>query len=128
MIRDAEKLKKIKEYRQVTQKNEILALTEEKMESNDWKQIMEIEGWKKDYKYLKEDYIKEELAEEYKEVSNREKAITDLGIELEALRNWKRFFMLVMEQEGDIDVDESEYNSLVEEIDETHKLSSMFTS
>ena len=38
MIRDAEKLKKIKEYRQVTQKNEILALTEEKMESNDWKQ------------------------------------------------------------------------------------------
>ena len=98
------------------------------MESNDWKQIMEIEGWKKDYKYLKEDYIKEELAEEYKEVSNREKAITDLGIELEALRNWKRFFMLVMEQEGDIDVDESEYNSLVEEIDETHKLSSMFTS
>jgi len=128
MIRDAEKLKKIKEYRQVTQKNEILALTEEKMESNDWKQIMKIEGWKKDYKYLKEDYIKEELAEEYKEVSNREKAITDLGIELEALRNWKRFFMLVMEQEGDIDVDESEYNSLVEEIDETHKLSSMFTS
>ena len=128
MIRDAEKLKKIKEYRQVTQKNEILALTEEKMESNDWKQIMKIEGWKKDYKYLKEDYIKEELAEEYKEVSNRGKAITDLGIELEALRNWKRFFMLVMEQEGDIDVDESEYNSLVEEIDETHKLSSMFTS
>ncbi len=128
MIRDAEKLKKIKEYRQVTQKNEILALTEEKMESNDWKQIMKIEGWKKDYKYLKEDYIKEELAAEYNEVSNREKAITDLGIELEALRNWKRFFMLVMEQEGDIDVDESEYNSLVEEIDETHKLSSMFTS
>lgn len=128
MIRDAEKLKKIKEYRQVTHKNEILALTEEKMESNDWKQIMEIEGWKKDYKYLKEDYIKEELAEEYKEVSKREKAITDLEIELEALRNWKRFFMLVMEQEGDIDVDESEYNSLVEEIDETHKLSSMFTS
>jgi hypothetical protein len=68
------------------------------------------------------------LAAEYNEVSNREKAITDLGIELEALRNWKRFFMLVMEQEGDIDVDESEYNSLVEEIDETHKLSSMFTS
>ena len=32
------------------------------MESNDWKQIMKIEGWKKDYKYLKEDYIKEELA------------------------------------------------------------------
>jgi len=122
MIRELEKLRKIKQYRQVTQNSEIAALTEEKMESNDWERITEAEGWKKAYKYHKEKYVKNELATERKQVSDREKEIDDISIEINALNDWKNFFMVTFEQEGNIDFDESQYMEMSEEIIEEYQI------
>ena len=82
VLRELEKLRKIKQYRNVTHKLEVAALTEEKMEENNWDKIKEAEGWPKAFKYKKEKYVKEQLDKEYEEIENREKAIDDITIEM----------------------------------------------
>lgn len=125
MIREANKIKIAKQYRQTTQRDEIARESEKMMTTINWKEFQETNGLDKLYKYHKENYIKKELKSEHDEMAEREREIINLEFDLEALRNWKNYFMAVYEQEGDIEINSNECEDLLMEVEDNYKINKL---
>ena len=66
----------------------------------------------------KGDYVNKQVETEQQQYNDRDKDIDSINDELSGIEDWKRYFFVLMEQEGDIDIDEDYYNEMVEEIDD----------
>lgn len=118
IIRELEKTKQVKEYRQITQNQEVIEETARQMNENNWAAIKEELGLDKLYKYQKEDYIKEDLSEQYEQIRDRTSEINNITVEVDALKSYKRLFMELMSIEGDVEFQEDYYLEILADIKE----------
>ena len=122
MSRELREVRRIKKYRQVTHKKEIESLKKELMKTTDWKEVQKHLKKDKLFKYDKEDYVLKQVSTDQQTYEDREKEIECLNDELSGIEDWKRYFFVLMEQEGDIEIDEDYYNEMVEDIKEENNI------